>query len=133
MILFPKPPQCIFCDDTMNLYSSNVKVDWDDSGLDQCLVKEQCQFYYVCINESCFVNNDFARYKISLDGYDNPFEQEYTIDDTIYVKVFPNTTLLYYLQGYFLMDEVRIPRAMWLNPTNISQTLTTIKTLIIFS
>src|SRR5271170_1865802 len=104
-------PKCVFCDD--NLYGTAIDIS---NGLP----KNEGLFYYICANHGCFVHNDFPRYKISIDGRGTLFEQEYAFDD-FYVKVFPDISLIYRLEGCMLTDEVRIPRALWLNPTNIPQ------------
>lgn len=126
MMIFPDPPRCLFCEDKMRESGANI------SGNASGLIKNNCQFYYTCTNTGCFVNADFPRYKVSVDGYGTPFEQEYAVDD-IYVKVFPDQSLIYYLQGCMLLDEVRVPRAFWLNPTNICRTLDRLRLLITFS
>lgn len=123
---FPEHPRCIFCEDIMRDIGSNL------SGVGGVLIKSQCRFFFTCANESCWVLNDFRRFRVDLDGYGNTLYQEYSIDN-FYVKVFPDVSLIYRLEACFLQDEVRVPRALWLNPTNIPQTLDKLKLLVTFS
>lgn len=120
-------PKCIFCDDHMRDTGGTI------SGQNGQMNRELCRFYFDCINDSCLVIKDFQRYKIVVDGYGNLINQEYAITDDIYVKVFKDTSLIYHMIASMLVDEIRVPRALWLNPTNIPQTLTKLRTLITFS
>lgn len=122
----PETPDCIFCEDIMRDIGSNI------SSVDGVPIKDRCLFYYSCINESCMVNNDFRRYRVNLDGYGNMVYQEYSMDN-LYVKVFPKVTLIYRLEACFLHDEVRVPRALWLNHRNIPETLDKLRLMITFS
>ena len=126
MMDFPEAPKCLFCEDVMRDIGSNL------SGVGGVLIKNQCVFFFTCINESCWVFNDFRRYKVHIDGYGTILYQEYSIDN-FYVKVFPDVSLIYRLEACFLKDEVRVPRPLWLNPTNIPQTLDKLKLMVIMS
>lgn len=118
-------PKCIFCEDTMPQPYVGGYLDSDK------IVRNR--WYYACFNQSCLVRSDFPRYHIAVDWRDAMFEQEYAITDDIYVKVFQEASLIYHMHGAMLTGEIKIPRALWLNPTNIPQTLTKLRTLIMFS
>jgi hypothetical protein len=119
MLYSPKIAKCVFCDDRMTYVSESHQLT---------------HLYYSCHNDSCLVNHDFSRYKIEIDTDEKLINQEYAIDK-FYVRVYSehNDSLIYRMQSCMLEDEIKIPRALWLNSTNIVQTLTTIKTLIMFS
>jgi hypothetical protein len=122
-MILTNPPQCVFCNDAM--YGTTIGI-WNG------LPKNERLSYYICSNHGCFVNCDFPRYKVAMDSNGSLIEQEYAIDD-IYVKVFPEVSFIYHLEACCLLDEVRVPRALWLNSTNIEKTLDTLKLMIMLS
>lgn len=87
---------------------------------------------FVCEDLSCRVDGEFPRYLGLISEYGDMMSQGYALG-SFYVKVYPGGTCIYRLMSYMLMDEVKIPRAMWLNLTNTDATLDKIRTLIIFS
>lgn len=90
-------------------------------------------FKYSCNSIMCMVNNDFPRYKLTVKESDNSIsEREYALGD-FYVKVSPTRTLIYKLVFCMLNDEVKIERALWLNPTNFDHTLDKLKLMVTFS
>jgi hypothetical protein len=87
---------------------------------------------YECMNEDCFTFKRFSRYKVSVDGYQNMIREEYALGD-FYVKVYPEASTIFKMVSFILTDEIIIPRALWLNKEDMNITLTTIKTIVLFS
>lgn len=87
---------------------------------------------FSCQEHSCWVFGEFPRYLSAVNG-DRMTHQEYALDNKFYVKVFENYSLIYQMVSFMLVGEIKIPRAIWLNMTNIPATLDKIKTIITFS
>jgi hypothetical protein len=85
-----------------------------------------------CENESCHVFGEFTRYIAIVDKDEKLFRQEYSIGN-FYVKVFPEVSIIYKMKSFLLTNEVRIPRALWLNPINTAETLDKLKFCVTFS
>lgn len=95
--------------------------------------EEDGEYYkYFCSSIKCMVNNDFPRYVDTMDCNGNIVEQEYALG-TYYVKVGQDNSRIYRLEVCMLHDEVTIARPIWLNSTNLDQTLDKLKLLVIFS
>ena len=104
--------------------------------------------HYMCDNTSCWVNGEFSRYIAQTDNDDRVVQEDYALGD-FYVKVFAapslilhncdatclheDISLIYRMVSYMLVDEVKVPRALWLNPINTAATLDKLRTLIMFS
>lgn len=92
----------------------------------------EAYFKYCCTSIACMVNNDFPRYIEIVDVNGHIVKQEYAVGN-FYVKVGEDISLVYKLISCMLQDEVKIARALWLNPENSEQTLDKLKMLITFS
>lgn len=116
--------RCPFCQQEM--YNDGIKFmpgTYEEDG----------EFHkYFCSSIACMVNNDFPRYVDVLDCNGNIVEQEYALGN-YYVKVGRNNSRIYRLEVCMLHDEVSIGRSVWLNPTNLDQTLDKLKMWVIFS
>jgi len=75
-----------------------------------------------CNSIDCMVNNDFSRYRCGTDTLDKLCWQEYALGH-LYVKVNDNGTSIYRLVSCMLVEEVKVPQALWLNPINLEATL----------
>lgn len=87
---------------------------------------------YSCNTIACLVNTEFPRYKCVVNDIKALTQEEYCIED-IYVKVYPEYSLIYHLVSCALKDQVQIQRSLFLNPTNIRQTLDKLRMLVMFS
>lgn len=87
---------------------------------------------YSCNTISCLVNTEFPRYKCVVDADKAMVQQEYCIED-IYVKAYSDCSLIYHLISCALHDQVLIQRSLFVNPTNIRQTLDKLRMLVMFS
>ncbi len=87
---------------------------------------------YSCNSLRCMINRDFPRYKCSTDSQGEISSRQYGIE-RFYVKVAGDVSYIYRLESCMLFDEIRIERALWLNSTNLDQTLDKLKMLAIFS
>jgi hypothetical protein len=87
---------------------------------------------FSCQEQSCWVFGEFPRYLGTLMD-DVITQQEYALENKLYVKVYQNSSVIYEMVNYMLVGEIRIPRSLWLNPINIPETLDKIKMLITFS
>jgi hypothetical protein len=85
-----------------------------------------------CSEVSCWVNEEFPRYLGTINGDGNFETQEYALGP-YYVKVYPTGSCIYKMISCMLMDEVKVPRALWLNVTNTDATLDKLKMCVIFS
>lgn len=117
--------KCPFCQ--QELYSDGVTHYAGTQHLDY-----EEYYKYFCSSISCMVNNDFPRYVDILDVNGNIVEQEYALGN-YYVKVGKDNSRIYRLEVCMLHDEVNIGRSVWLNPTNLDQTLDKLKMWVIFS
>lgn len=90
--------------------------------------------YYACWNKECLADKDFPGYKCSQSQENILDTEEYAIA-SFYVKVDAksNTSKIYKLVSCVLLDEIQIPRALWLNPKNFDETLDKLKFCVIFS
>jgi len=88
--------------------------------------------YHRCTNESCQIEFQLPRYVAMVDYDGNYAVQEYALGK-FYVKVFPTGTIIYKLSDYELINGIRIPRAIWLNPTNTAATLDKLGLCVTFS
>jgi hypothetical protein len=75
-----------------------------------------------CFSIKCMVNNDFPRYICGTDKDDNICWQEYAAGQ-FYVKVSDEGTRVYRLISCMLTEDIKVPEALWLNPTNFDATL----------
>lgn len=87
---------------------------------------------YSCNSIACLVNTEFPRYKCVIDTDKVMVQEEYCIQD-IYVKVYEDYSLVYHLVSCSLRDQLQIQRRLFLNPTNIRQTLDKLRMLVMFS
>lgn len=87
---------------------------------------------YCCSSILCMVNNDFPRYRCAVGESGKIRMEEYSMDN-FYVKVDKHGTSIYRLKSYLLTDEVRVPRPLWLNFTNLGRSLDKLKLCAIFS
>ena len=85
-----------------------------------------------CKNNECLYLNQVSKYIEIVDINNVILQQEYILD-SFYVKVFSDHSRIYRIIKYMLIDEIRVPRALWLNIEDMNITLTTIKTFILFS
>lgn len=76
--------------------------------------------------------DDLSKYREVLDDNLDLVQQEYRLGN-FYVMVFPHRSSILRIDGYDLRDEIKIPRALWLNSSNIDATLDKIKLLVTFS
>ena len=65
----------------------------------------------------CMVNNDFPRYVCGTDTLNKLCWEEYALGH-LYIKVNDNGTIIYKLISCMLVEEVKIPQALWFNPIN---------------
>lgn len=114
--------KCPFCERPVKLNRYMLKAD----SLDKIYISFQCA------EPSCWVDGEFPRYMGLFNDKGEWLSQEYALG-TFYAKVYPTGTCIYRMMSCMLMDEVKIPRALWLNLTNTDATLDKIRTLIIFS
>lgn len=90
-------------------------------------------FYdYRCFSIACMVNNDFPRYICGTDFKGNICWQEYALGG-FYAKVNDYGTRIYQLHSSMLVDEVKIPKPLWLNSTNSEWLLDKLKLWVTFS
>jgi hypothetical protein len=87
---------------------------------------------FACNESSCWVDGEFPRYMGLLDENNKMISQEYALE-SFYAKVYPEGTCIYRMMHCMLMDEVKIPRALWLNLTNTDATLDKLKFCVTFS
>lgn len=87
---------------------------------------------FVCAEESCWIDKEFPRYMGTINDNGELGSEEYAVGK-FYAKVYPTGTCIYRMMSHVLMDEVRIPRALWLNLTNTDATLDKLKFCVTFS
>lgn len=87
---------------------------------------------FACNSIPCLVNTEFPRYKCVVNKASKLVQEEYCIED-IYVKAYEDYTLIYKLMSCALQDQIQIQRTLFLNRTNIQQTLDKLKMMVIFS
>ena len=109
---------CLFCQQELHFDGYNYGERW--------------LFKYACNSINCMVDRDFPRYLCSLDPDNNISSREYALGK-FYVKVRQDYSLIYQLKSCMLMDEVWIPRALWLNSRNLERTLDTLRLCVTFS
>lgn len=90
-----------------------------------------------CINESCWVDGEFPRYKcsVAIKGEDGLLLSENFALDNLYVQCnsWAGTTTISKLKHCALIDEVVVPRLIWLNVKNFEATLDKLKIMVTFS
>jgi hypothetical protein len=104
---------CLFCDRPMHLTTAH----WS---------------HYRCNEIDCWYKGEFSRYVVVVNDNGEIATQEYSLG-SYYVKIYPSGSVIYRLVGYVLVDGVVVPRAFWLNPTNIDATLDKLKMCVTFS
>lgn len=87
---------------------------------------------FSCNSIPCLVNTEFPRYKCHLSKDEQIVYEEYALGD-FYVKVYEEDSLIHKLMSSALIDQVVIKRSLWLNHTNMGQTLDKLKMMVIFS
>lgn len=87
---------------------------------------------YACHSISCLINQDFPRYKCQVNKANKIVREEYGLG-TFYVRVYEEDSLVYQLKACMLFGELKIARQLFLNRTNLDQTLDKLKMLAIFS
>lgn len=104
---------------------------YGDSTIELCFPKEE----FICMNDDCIlVDGKFPRYSAVIDNNGNIIRQQYALGG-YYVKVYynPDYSTVHKLTKFILIDEVKVPRALWLNKDDMNITLFTIKTIVLFS
>ncbi len=77
---------------------------------------------YRCFSIQCMINNDFPRYICLTDKDGNLCSQEYS-GHNFYAKVSDQGTTIYRLRSAMLTEDVKVPEALWINPTNFEEAL----------
>lgn len=110
---------CLFCNREMYLETlvGNETKNWK---------------HYRCNQEDCWYNGEFSRYVALVNEKGEFATQEYGLGP-FYVKVYPGGSVISRVLGYILTDDVKIPRPLWLNVTNMDATLDKLKFCVIFS
>lgn len=112
---------CPFCQTKLSVVGSKWRSNFEPL----------LQFFY-CVEADCLDLGAFARYSINVTAEGDIIEQTYILDN-FYVKVNSEVTRIWKKRYYDLTDEVKIPRAIWLNPINIEATLDKLKLMVIMS
>lgn len=87
---------------------------------------------HVCGNLKCLVNDDYTRYRCQINKEGQIVREEYTLGN-FRVRVYEEDSLIYRYEACMLFGETKIPRQLFLNHTNLDQTLDKLKLLVIFS
>jgi len=106
--------KCLFC---------NQKMWQEEDGPDSLF------FEYKCFSIKCMVNNDFPRYICGTDKTGEGFcWQEYATEG-FYVKVSSEGSTIYRLISCMLNQGVKVPESLWIDQTNLSETLDKVRGL----
>lgn len=112
----------------MNCPFCHQEMYFDGYVLDE---RGECESY-ACNSIPCLVNTEFPRYKCVLTKSSELVQEEYCIED-IYVRAYHGFALIYHLVSCALQDQILIQRPLFLNRTNIRQTLDKLRMLVMFS